>query len=129
MAAEPWFCCVPQGRNAAEQVQMIQQVEMFNSSLAPEQQRVTVSVEIEKTREPLYQLFPHGDLVRPSAQAMPTLARRSFIYLFIFLTIPLTSCFLRRPPQVFVSKDVARHFGFGTAEEALRGLYGRVREG
>lgn len=81
-----------EGRNAAEQVQMIQQVEMFNSSLAPEQQRVTVSVEIEKTREPLYQLFPHGDLV-------------------------------------FVSKDVARHFGFGTAEEALRGLYGRVREG
>ncbi|XP_075869480.1 ketohexokinase isoform X3 [Nelusetta ayraudi] len=81
-----------EGRNAAEQVQMIQRVEMFNSSLAPEQQRVTMSVEIEKTREPLYQLFPHGDLV-------------------------------------FVSKDVARHFGFGTAEEALRGLYGRVREG
>lgn len=64
---------------------MIQRVEMFNSLLAPEQQRVTVSVEIEKTREPLYQLFPHGDLVRPSAQATPTLARWSFVYLFSFL--------------------------------------------
>lgn len=105
---------------------MIQQVEMFNSSLAPEQQRVTVSVEIEKTREPLYQLFPHGDVVRPSAQATPTLAL--FLVILCF-TIVFTSCLLRRPPQVFVSKDVARHFAFGTAEEALRGLYGRVREG
>lgn len=52
---------------------MIEQVEMFNSSLAPEQHRITVSVEIEKIREPLFQLFPHGDVVRPSTQATPTL--------------------------------------------------------
>lgn len=32
-------------------------------------------------------------------------------------------------PQVFVSKDVAKHFGFRSAVEALRGLYGRVRKG
>lgn len=79
---------------------MIQRVEMFNSSLAPEQQRVTVSVEIEKTREPLYQLFPHGDLVRPSAQATPTLARWSFVYLFSFLqsrSLPV-SCGAPPPP-------------------------------
>ncbi|GAA6236182.1 ketohexokinase isoform X1 [Lates japonicus] len=70
---------------------MIQQVEMFNRTL-PQQQRITISVEIEKTREPLYQLFPHGDVV-------------------------------------FVSKDVARHFGFQSAEAALRGLYHRVKQG
>lgn len=63
---------VSQGRNAAEQVKMIKQVEMFNMSLAPEEDRITVSVEIEKTREPLYQLFSHGDVVRLPAQARLT---------------------------------------------------------
>ncbi|KAG8007216.1 Ketohexokinase [Nibea albiflora] len=80
-----------EGRNAEEQVKMIQQVMMYNSTL-PQHQRITVSVEIEKTREPLYQLFPHGDVM-------------------------------------FVSKDVARHFGFLTAETALKGLYSRVKQG
>ncbi|XP_040890181.1 ketohexokinase isoform X9 [Toxotes jaculatrix] len=84
-----------EGRNAEEQVKMIQQVVEFNSSL-PQQQRITISVEIEKTREKLYQLFPHGDVVRD---------------------------------DVFVSKDVARHFGFQSAEAALRGLYSRVKQG
>lgn len=55
-----------QGRNAEEQVQMIQQIATYNSAL-PSSQRITVSVEIEKTREPLYQLFPHGDVVRGHA--------------------------------------------------------------
>ncbi|KAK1901422.1 Ketohexokinase [Dissostichus eleginoides] len=80
-----------EGRNAEQQVQMIQQVEVFNRPLPP-QERITLSVEIEKTREPLYQLFPHGDLV-------------------------------------FVSKDVARHFGFQSAGAALKGLYSRVKQG
>ncbi|XP_034092484.1 ketohexokinase [Gymnodraco acuticeps] len=80
-----------EGRNAAQQVQMIQQVEVFNRPLPP-QERITLSLEIEKTREPLYQLFPHGDLV-------------------------------------FVSKDVARHFGFQSAGAALKGLYSRVKQG
>uniref|UniRef100_UPI0037E99224 ketohexokinase n=1 Tax=Semicossyphus pulcher TaxID=241346 RepID=UPI0037E99224 len=80
-----------EGRNAEEQVKMIQQVVKYNSSL-PQQQRIIISVEIEKTREPLYQLFPHGDVV-------------------------------------FVSKDVARHFGFLSAEAALKGLYSRVKQG
>lgn len=80
-----------EGRNAEEQVKMIQHVVMYNSTV-PQQQRITISVEIEKTREPLYQLFPHGDVV-------------------------------------FVSKDVARHFGFLTAEDALKGLYSRVKQG
>ncbi|XP_060897650.1 ketohexokinase isoform X4 [Labrus mixtus] len=80
-----------EGRNAEEQVKMIQQVVKYNSTL-PRQQRITVSVEIEKTREPLYQLFAHGDVV-------------------------------------FVSKDVARHFGFLSAEDALRGFYSRVKQG
>ncbi|XP_064188076.1 ketohexokinase isoform X3 [Anguilla rostrata] len=80
-----------EGRNAEEQVKMIQRVEHYNSTL-PEDKRITISVEIEKTREPLYQLFPYGDVV-------------------------------------FVSKDVAKHFGFQTAADALRGLYGRVKKG
>ncbi|KAK2861582.1 hypothetical protein Q5P01_001115 [Channa striata] len=79
-----------EGRNAEEQVKMIQQVEAHNRSLP--QQKITVSVEIEKTREPLYELFPHGDVV-------------------------------------FISKDVARQFGFNSAEAALRGLYSRVKAG
>ncbi|XP_013883254.1 ketohexokinase [Austrofundulus limnaeus] len=70
---------------------MIQQVDVFNSKL-PEHLKITISVEIEKTREPLYQLFPYGDVV-------------------------------------FVSKDVARHFGFHSAEAALKGLYDRVKKG
>ncbi|KAM4588618.1 ketohexokinase [Odontesthes bonariensis] len=80
-----------EGRNVDEQVKMIQQVKMYNSKL-PQQQRITISVEIEKTRQPLYQLFPYGDVV-------------------------------------FVSKDVARHFGFQSAEAALKGLYNRVKKG
>ncbi|XP_014057345.1 ketohexokinase isoform X1 [Salmo salar] len=80
-----------EGRNAEEQVKMIQQVELSNDTL-PQQQRITVSVEIEKTREPLYQLFQHGDVV-------------------------------------FVSKDVAMHFGFHSAASALKGLYHRVKKG
>ncbi|KAM9859638.1 ketohexokinase [Aulostomus maculatus] len=80
-----------EGRNASEQVKMMEQVVLYNSTL-PQQRRIRVSVEIEKTREPLFQLFPHGDVV-------------------------------------FVSKDVARHFGFQTAESALRGLYSRVKQG
>ncbi|XP_031591159.1 ketohexokinase isoform X11 [Oreochromis aureus] len=80
-----------EGRNAEEQVKMIQQVEQYNSML-PQQQKITISVEIEKTRKPLYQLFPHGDVV-------------------------------------FVSKDVARDFGFESAEAALKGLYSRVKQG
>ncbi|XP_037346947.2 ketohexokinase isoform X3 [Pungitius pungitius] len=81
-----------EGRNAEEQVKMIQRVVAFNATLPRQQQRITVSVEIEKTREPLYQLFPHGDVV-------------------------------------FVSKDVARHFGFLSAAAALKGLRGRVKPG
>ncbi|KAM4602672.1 ketohexokinase isoform 2-T2 [Polymixia lowei] len=80
-----------EGRNAEEQVKMIQQVVLYNGTL-PQQHRITISVEIEKTREALYQLFPHGDMV-------------------------------------FVSKDVAMHFGFQSAEAALKGLYSRVKQG
>lgn len=58
-------CCLLKGRNADEQVKMIQQVDVFNSKL-PEHLKITVSVEIEKTRGPLYQLFPCGDVVRVS---------------------------------------------------------------
>ncbi|XP_058605141.1 ketohexokinase isoform X3 [Onychostoma macrolepis] len=80
-----------EGRNADEQVKMIERVREYNSK-QEEKNRITISVEIEKTREPLYQLFPLGDLV-------------------------------------FVSKDVAQHFGFTSAAAALKGFYGRVRKG
>uniref|UniRef100_A0A8C5NNI7 Carbohydrate kinase PfkB domain-containing protein n=2 Tax=Junco hyemalis TaxID=40217 RepID=A0A8C5NNI7_JUNHY len=32
-------------------------------------------------------------------------------------------------PQVFISKDLARHFGYQSAPEALRGLRGRIQPG
>ncbi|XP_026142221.1 ketohexokinase-like isoform X2 [Carassius auratus] len=80
-----------EGRNADEQVKMIERVREYNSK-QEEKNRITISVEIEKTREPLYQLFPLGDLV-------------------------------------FVSKDVAQHFGFTSAAAALKGIYGRLRKG
>lgn len=101
-----------QGRNAEEQVKMIQQVEEFNASVPPPQ-RITVSVEIEKTREPLYRLFPHADVVCVCVCACLFVLGASRLWCF----------------QVFVSKDVARHFGFLTAEAALRGFYPRVKQG
>ncbi|XP_067150998.1 ketohexokinase isoform X3 [Apteryx mantelli] len=80
-----------EGRNASEQVKMMDRVEEHNRAQPPGR-RVRTSVEVEKTREELFQLFGHGDVV-------------------------------------FVSKDVARHLGYGSAAEALRGLRGRVRQG
>ncbi|XP_077008498.1 ketohexokinase isoform X3 [Tamandua tetradactyla] len=80
-----------EGRNASEQVKMLQRIEQHNSRQPPGQ-RIQMSVEVEKPREELFQLFGYGDVV-------------------------------------FVSKDVARHLGFQSAVEALRGLYGRVRKG
>ncbi|CAL1612948.1 unnamed protein product [Knipowitschia caucasica] len=80
-----------EGRNASEQLQMIQQVVQWNSSVPPDQ-RVSVSVEIEKVREELYVLFNMADVV-------------------------------------FVSKDVARNFGFESAKDAVMGLSSRVRPG
>lgn len=53
--------CV-QGRNADEQVKMIQQVRSYNAT-QEEKNRITISVEIEKTRPLIYQLFSHGDVV------------------------------------------------------------------
>ncbi|XP_023085806.1 ketohexokinase isoform X1 [Piliocolobus tephrosceles] len=80
-----------EGRNASEQVKMLQRIDTHNTRQPPEQ-KIRVSVEVEKPREELFQLFGYGDVV-------------------------------------FVSKDVAKHLGFQSAEEALRGLYGRVRKG
>lgn len=80
-----------EGRNASEQVKMLQRIEQYNAK-QPLPQRVRVSVEIEKPRVELFQLFGYGEVV-------------------------------------FVSKDVAKHLGFQSAAEALRGLYGRVKKG
>ncbi|XP_015443607.1 ketohexokinase isoform X2 [Pteropus alecto] len=80
-----------EGRNASEQVKMLQRIEQHNARQPPGQ-NIRVSVEVEKTREELFQLFGYGDVV-------------------------------------FVSKDVAKHFGFRSAAEALKGLYSRVRKG
>ncbi|XP_063155981.1 ketohexokinase isoform X1 [Candoia aspera] len=80
-----------EGRNASEQVKMLQRVEKYNQTCPPSE-RVTTSVEVEKTRPELYQLFCYGDVV-------------------------------------FVSKDVAKTFGFYSAPEAVKGLYGRLKPG
>ncbi|KAG8522458.1 Ketohexokinase, partial [Galemys pyrenaicus] len=87
----PELSSLLQGRNASEQVKMLQRIELHNAQQPPEHQ-IQVSVEVEKPREELFQLFGCGDLV-------------------------------------FVSKDVAKHFGFQSSVEALRGLYSRVRKG
>lgn len=64
------MCVFVQGRNADEQVKMIGQVRRYNST-QEEKNRITVSVEIEKTRSSLYQLFPLGDVVPQSAFTTP----------------------------------------------------------
>ncbi|XP_053239891.1 ketohexokinase isoform X4 [Podarcis raffonei] len=51
-----------EGRNASEQVKMIQRVEAYNKTCPPSD-RVTTSVEVEKTRPEIYQLFGYGDVV------------------------------------------------------------------
>ncbi|XP_062979740.1 ketohexokinase isoform X2 [Elgaria multicarinata webbii] len=51
-----------EGRNASEQVKMLQRVEKHNRT-CPASERVATSVEVEKPRPELYQLFPHGDVV------------------------------------------------------------------
>lgn len=53
---------LPQGRNASEQVKMLQRIEQYNAT-QPLQQKVWVSVEIEKPREELFQLFGYGEVV------------------------------------------------------------------
>ncbi|XP_006880660.1 PREDICTED: ketohexokinase isoform X1 [Elephantulus edwardii] len=80
-----------EGRNASEQVKMLQRIEQHNAT-QPREQEIRVSVEVEKPREEIFQLFGYGEVV-------------------------------------FVSKDVAKHLGFHSAAEALRGLYNRVRKG
>ncbi|XP_048209226.1 ketohexokinase isoform X2 [Perognathus longimembris pacificus] len=80
-----------EGRNASEQVKMLQRIEQHNARQPPPQQ-IRVSVEIEKPREELFQLFGYGEVV-------------------------------------FVSKDIAKHLGYKSAAEALRGLYSRVKKG
>ncbi|XP_067406613.1 ketohexokinase isoform X1 [Emydura macquarii macquarii] len=80
-----------EGRNAAEQVKMIQRVEEHNRACAAHQ-RVSTSVEVEKPRAELYQLLGYGDVV-------------------------------------FVSKDVAKDFGFQSAAAAVKGLHARARPG
>ncbi|KAL2773694.1 ketohexokinase isoform a [Daubentonia madagascariensis] len=51
-----------EGRNASEQVKMLQRIDEHNARLPPEQ-RIRVSVEVEKPHEELFQLFGYGDVV------------------------------------------------------------------
>uniref|UniRef100_V9KHT7 Ketohexokinase n=1 Tax=Callorhinchus milii TaxID=7868 RepID=V9KHT7_CALMI len=51
-----------QGRNASEQIGMIQRVVQYNATV-PAECRITISVEIEKPRQDLFSLFGHGDVV------------------------------------------------------------------
>ncbi|XP_078005936.1 ketohexokinase isoform X5 [Phascolarctos cinereus] len=52
-----------EGRNASEQVKMLQRIEQHNKKL-PKEQQITISVEVEKPREELYQLFAYGDVFK-----------------------------------------------------------------
>lgn len=53
---------LPQGRNASEQVKMLQRIEQHNARQPPEK-NIRVSVEVEKPRQELFQLFGYGDVV------------------------------------------------------------------
>ncbi|KAM9563652.1 ketohexokinase isoform 1-T1 [Guaruba guarouba] len=80
-----------EARNAAEQAVMMQRVEQYNRARPPED-RVRISVELEKPREEHLLLMGLGDVV-------------------------------------FISKDLAQHFGYRSAPEALQGLRSRVQPG
>lgn len=128
-------------------------VERHNSALPPAQ-RIRTSVEVEKPRDDLLPLLAHGDVVRPG-HAHPATPRRRLVRrgggrgqtgngAWPRAGVARKGAWpervgagpggpggtpARRPPQVFISKDLAKHFGYGTAAEALRGLRGRVRPG
>lgn len=59
-----------QGRNASEQVKMLQRIEQHNARQPPGQ-RIRVSVEVEKPREELFQLFGYGDVVSVPGSFLP----------------------------------------------------------
>ncbi|KAM9018212.1 ketohexokinase isoform 1-T1 [Ara ararauna] len=80
-----------EARNATEQAVMMQRVEQYNRARPPED-RVRISVELEKPREEHLLLMGLGDVV-------------------------------------FISKDLAQHFGYRSAPEALQGLRSRVQPG
>uniref|UniRef100_A0A3B4BD07 Carbohydrate kinase PfkB domain-containing protein n=1 Tax=Periophthalmus magnuspinnatus TaxID=409849 RepID=A0A3B4BD07_9GOBI len=65
-----------EGRNASEQTRMIQYVALWNASV-PEEDHITVSVEIEKTREELYVLFNMADVVFVSKDVAQSLGFES----------------------------------------------------
>ncbi|XP_055080684.1 ketohexokinase isoform X4 [Periophthalmus magnuspinnatus] len=65
-----------EGRNASEQARMIQHVALWNASV-PEEDHITVSVEIEKTREELYVLFNMADVVFVSKDVAQSLGFES----------------------------------------------------
>uniref|UniRef100_A0A8C5QHM1 Uncharacterized protein n=1 Tax=Leptobrachium leishanense TaxID=445787 RepID=A0A8C5QHM1_9ANUR len=92
-----------EGRNAEEQVKMISTVEKFNNT-APEEQRITISVEIEKEREVLYQLFSHGDLVRVCTSSTWPLPTGTFSSFITKQATPLSSKqAARQPIPVYIS--------------------------
>ncbi|XP_061542924.1 ketohexokinase [Phycodurus eques] len=51
-----------EARDPDEQLKMMGRVARYNAAL-PRQQKITISVEIEKPREELYRLFSHADVV------------------------------------------------------------------
>ncbi|XP_029793967.1 ketohexokinase isoform X2 [Suricata suricatta] len=51
-----------EGRNASEQVKMLQRIDQHNARQPPGQ-KIRVSVEVEKPREELFPLFGYGDVV------------------------------------------------------------------
>uniref|UniRef100_A0A8C5TH44 Ketohexokinase n=1 Tax=Malurus cyaneus samueli TaxID=2593467 RepID=A0A8C5TH44_9PASS len=93
----------PQARNAAEQGAMLERVERHNRTAAPER-RVRISVELEKPREELLPLMRRDTWCGRGPE-------------------------WGRDERVFISKDLARHFGYQSAPEALRGLRERVQPG
>ncbi|XP_077990794.1 ketohexokinase-like [Glandiceps talaboti] len=81
-----------EGRNLQEVLKMIDAVEMFNETQERIEDKITVSIELEKPKHNIHDLIDKGNVV-------------------------------------FISKDYAKHFGYNTAEEALKYFHQKVRKG
>uniref|UniRef100_A0A8B9J491 Ketohexokinase n=1 Tax=Astyanax mexicanus TaxID=7994 RepID=A0A8B9J491_ASTMX len=59
----------------------------------------------------------------------PVLVFEIYRLAIVICTVLVNAVMLRLSLQVFVSKDVAVHFGYQSAASALKGLYSRVKQG
>ncbi|KAK4825042.1 hypothetical protein QYF61_023046 [Mycteria americana] len=127
-----------EARNAAEQAAMMRRVERHNRARPPAEW-VRTSVEVEKPRAELLPLMGLGHVVRGGAGAGPGGGAGRGRGSGAGVGDPGpghrgvqgrgAGAGLEQAGPVFISKDVAQHFGYRSAPEALQGLRSRVQPG